>query len=125
MKYYGAKKDKDNGFYLEPFEGSVEITDEYWQELLDAQCTGKRIQPDGHGRPQAVENIPSQVELSQVLRARRDKLLFSFDWTQLPDAHLSDQCKKKYQAYRQALRDLPFQSEFPNNVTWPEMNFPN
>ena len=29
-----------NGFYDEPVDGSVEITDEYYQELLAGQSTG-------------------------------------------------------------------------------------
>ena len=34
MKYW------KNGFYDEPVDGSVEITDEYYQELLAGQSTG-------------------------------------------------------------------------------------
>ena len=45
MKYYGTKNNKDYGFYDEQFENSIEITDEYWTELLDAQCEGKIIIP--------------------------------------------------------------------------------
>ena len=37
MKYW------KQGFYDEPIEGSVEITDEYWQSLLDGQSDGKEI----------------------------------------------------------------------------------
>ena len=43
MKYYGTKNKKDYGFYEEPFEGAIEITDEYWVELLKEQNNGKRI----------------------------------------------------------------------------------
>lgn len=43
MKYYGTKNKKDYGFYEEPFEGAIEITDEYWMELLKEQNNGKRI----------------------------------------------------------------------------------
>lgn len=43
MKYYGTKNNKDYGFYLENFENALEITDEYWMELLEAQSNGKII----------------------------------------------------------------------------------
>lgn len=45
MKYYGTKNNKDYGFYEKNFENAIEITDEYWMELLNAQCNGKTIIP--------------------------------------------------------------------------------
>lgn len=45
MKYYGTKNNKDYGFYLEKFDNSIEITDEYWNELLKEQALGKIIIP--------------------------------------------------------------------------------
>ena len=45
MKYYGTQNNKDYGFYLENFEDAIEITDEYWNELLEQQCSGKIIIP--------------------------------------------------------------------------------
>lgn len=43
MKYYGTKNNKDYGFYLENFDNAIEISDEYWSELLEAQNNGKII----------------------------------------------------------------------------------
>ena len=43
MKYYGTKNNKDYGFYEENFENAIEITDEYWIELLHQQSNGKII----------------------------------------------------------------------------------
>lgn len=45
MKYYGTKNNKDYGFYEDKFENSIEITDEYWMELLQQQNQGKIIIP--------------------------------------------------------------------------------
>ena len=45
MKYYGTKNNKDYGFYLENFDNAIEVTDEYWLELLDRQNKGKIIIP--------------------------------------------------------------------------------
>ncbi len=43
MKYYGTKNNRDYGFYEEKFDGAVEITDEYWFELLNRQTKGAKI----------------------------------------------------------------------------------
>lgn len=51
-----------------------------------------------------------------ILRMKRDGKLQSTDWTQLPDAPISEQLKEAYKVYRQALRDLPEQE----NPVWPE-----
>lgn len=48
---------------------------------------------------------------------RRDALLFNTDWTQGVD--VPQAIKDKYAAYRQALRDVPQQAGFPNNIVWP------
>ncbi len=43
MKYYGTKNNRDYGFYEENFENAIEITDEYWLQLLEDQNNGKTI----------------------------------------------------------------------------------
>jgi len=46
MKYYGTKNNKDYGFYLENFQNAIEISDEYWEELLYKESKeGKIIIP--------------------------------------------------------------------------------
>ncbi len=49
-------------------------------------------------------------------RALRDSLLAATDWTANSDVTMSDEMR----TYRQALRDVPAQAGFPDNVTWPE-----
>jgi hypothetical protein len=57
------------------------------------------------------------------LRRRRNGLLTDCDWTQLPDAPLDDGTRARWQAYRQALRDLPEGVTNGNlfAVVWPNM----
>lgn len=50
-------------------------------------------------------------------RARRDRLLAACDWTQVSDAPVD---AAAWATYRQALRDVPQQEGFPENITWPE-----
>lgn len=50
------------------------------------------------------------------LRKRRDRLLAESDWTQMPDAPVD---KAAWAAYRQALRDLPKNTD-PATPIWPK-----
>lgn len=62
---------------------------------------------------------PSDIS-AQEERKIRDELLSLSDWAVLPDAPLTDAQKQEWQAYRQALRDIPQQSGFPEFVIVPE-----
>lgn len=55
---------------------------------------------------------------AEQMKADRRQLLRATDWTQMPDAPITSAEKVAYQAYRQALRDLPSLPGFPN-VAWP------
>jgi hypothetical protein len=54
-----------------------------------------------------------------ALRSRRNQLLKDTDWVALADAHLSQDRKDAWFAYRQALRDLPDETQDPTQVEWP------
>ena len=55
------------------------------------------------------------------LRAERDALLDSSDWTQYNDSPLTDEVKTDWATYRQELRDLPDITDDPTGPTWPEV----
>ena len=57
--------------------------------------------------------------LPAEVRATRDALLTSSDWTQLADSPLSDSVKAEWATYRTALRNIPDQEDFPTTVTFP------
>lgn len=50
------------------------------------------------------------------VRSERNTKLAATDWTQIADATAD---KQAWATYRQALRNISMQAEFPNNVTWP------
>lgn len=52
-----------------------------------------------------------------VLRAERNALLMTSDWTQTIDAPVD---QAAWAEYRQALRDLPANTVNPENPVWPE-----
>ena len=65
-------------------------------------------------------NLPNveasyQEHLRKTTRAERDLKLAATDWRAGSDLTMSDEWK----AYRQALRDVPAQEGFPDNITWP------
>ena len=53
------------------------------------------------------------------VRIDRDARLRSCDWTVLTDSQLTTTKKNAWKTYRQALRDVPVQGGFPDNITWP------
>jgi hypothetical protein len=63
------------------------------------------------------EEIQQQDTIaSQNVRADRNQRLAACDWTQLPDAPVD---KTAWATYRQALRDVTSQANFPWGVDWP------
>jgi hypothetical protein len=58
----------------------------------------------------------SDEEKSRQGRKRRNSLLSETDWTASTDVTMSADMT----IYREALRDVPAQSGFPNTITWPE-----
>jgi len=75
------------------------------------------------GSAWAMEAIPVEPEpeepeptpLDVVVRSERDSFLAATDWTANSDVTMSDAMRE----YRQALRDVPAQAGFPDNVMWP------
>ena len=56
---------------------------------------------------------PVAASATQV-RALRDELLAASDYMAL-----ADRITDEWRTYRQALRDVPQQTNFPNSITWP------
>lgn len=64
-------------------------------------------------------------KLANEIRSKRDELLNSTDWTQMQDTSLSEEKQRKYQVYRQALRDITSQAGFPYDVEFPTLENEN
>jgi hypothetical protein len=54
----------------------------------------------------------------QIKLWRNQELAFT-DWTQLPDSPLSPELKQAWADYRQALRDIPQQANYPAEINMP------
>ena len=74
------------------------------------------------GAKWVVENIPvvepdpepTPLSAAEIARTKRNQLLVASDKMALADRITDD-----WRVYRQALRDVPLQSSFPSNITWP------
>jgi hypothetical protein len=121
MKYW------KNGFYLIYKEGSVEITDKRWQELLEAQSNGKQIVTGDEGVPVAIEPVSDIDTLKSSCRSLRDTLIESaqkrvdrYKRQLAMGLPTVDDLSALYE-YIQALADVPNQEGFPANIDWPEI----
>jgi hypothetical protein len=57
--------------------------------------------------------VPDIAVMQSAIRAERDRLLTACDWTQLKDTPCSEAQQTAWESYRQDLRDIPSQAEFP------------
>jgi len=95
-----------------PFTASPDDVEAHGRELHAQLLQAGEIAPYTPPAP------PTTAELAAQARAQRDSLLVESDWTQLPD--VPESTRAAWAQYRQALRDVPQQSGFPNTITWPE-----
>ena len=65
-------------------------------------------------------NNISDKKKMKIIKNHRGQLLSACDWTQLPDAPLTEIERLSWQQYRQALRDLPQTYPNPIDVIFPE-----
>jgi len=65
----------------------------------------------------AEDQAAKQTQQATIVRNDRNRRLSDTDWTQGKD--IPDNVSGVWVAYRQALRDVPAQSGFPWDVTWP------
>ena len=84
----------------------------------------EEISPDasGQSRWQIVKNEqPSEADLSEAVRRKRDVLLSQTDFLVMPDYPIGPTDLEAVKTYRQALRNVPQQAGFPIEVQWPDL----
>ena len=107
--------------------GEVEYTDDspnerieelgiYQQAVIDFNNELKRIEDEQKAQEEAIE---ASRDYWEELRFLRNQKLTQSDWTQVSDAPFTEEQKVSWQSYRQALRDLPENTEDPKNPVWP------
>lgn len=58
-------------------------------------------------------------QLAADARKERDRRIAETDWMVVKHLELNENVPGKWEVYRQALRDVPQQPGFPNEITWP------
>ncbi len=76
---------------------------------------------DNSGIDLLIEECKNNEGAWDILRKERNKRLLESDWTQVSDYNngLSLEKKNEWALYRQELRDLPINIDFPGFVTYP------
>ena len=95
--------------------------DEFSREMYDALKEGKFGEViDGSGEIY-IKMPPDQYQLEEAALEKRIKLLVESDFSDLPvtQARFTDEQKKAWSTYRQALRDITDQAGFPWDIDWP------
>ena len=87
------------------------------QELHGKEIFAKCIAGDFGEIVHFIAPIKSIEQLTFEVKAKRNQLLSSTDWTQLPD--VPEIIKTNWIPYRQALRDITLQTGFPTEIVWP------
>lgn len=96
-------------------------TNEAWLE--GSADSESKLVKDGVFVPRILSEDEKKTRLEQSwmsLRIERNQRLSICDWTQIPDAPLTETQKEEWQTYRQALRDLPSVTTDPTNPAWPQ-----
>ena len=100
---------------------------------LDSNRVVRFVCIDGLIREANAEELTSILEVevravsdalayqTALMRQQRTDLLAASDWVELPSAtsRLTAEKLEAWATYRQALRDVPEQEGFPNEITWP------
>ena len=115
------------GFYDRKIHGdaipadAVEITRGEHAALLAGQSAGQHIEADEHGHP-VLRDAPGQGNdaLADAARTRRDAMITATDYLLMPDYPIRAEQLAEVRAYRQALRDVPLQAGFPQDIDWPD-----
>lgn len=100
-----------------PFTASPNDVEAHGREIY-ARLVAAEAGPVGEYLPPPP---PTTEELARDARSERDHILNQSDKFVLPDrwAAMTAEQQAAWSVYRQALRDVPDQAEFPTEIVWP------
>lgn len=112
----------DSAIHTELPEDAIEISVDTHQALMAAQGAGQIIAADQDGLPIAIDPpAPGAEVLAAQARARRDALIAATDYLVMPDYPITAKQLASVKTYRQALRDITTQADFPQEIVWPDV----
>lgn len=66
-----------------------------------------------------IPTIDISEHLKQTRREERNQILAETDWIIAKSLELGEAVPDEWKQYRQALRDIPSQPNFPDDIEWP------
>lgn len=103
------------------------LSQQHWYDLVSDEWVHVGVRPNSHAYWD--KDIPGwnwdRELLLNDIRKQRNILLAQSDWTQLPDAPISEEEKQSWSQYRQTLRDLIDNLGDPSCITdvdWPTLS---
>lgn len=105
--------------YVHPIPEPEYNPDTHRLQLILPICVDGKWQDEYEVVPLTAEEIKIVVEnKSLTVRAERNQRLAESDWTQGKD--IPDSISLPWASYRQAVRDVTLQPNFPFDIQWPE-----
>lgn len=102
----------------QPAEDNLKVITEGSPALANGEWVQVWVQTDKYTAEELTAyNAKKEADKKEEIRNVRDSLLAKSDWTQGKD--IPDNISTAWATYRQALRDVPAQANFPWEVTWP------
>lgn len=102
------------------FQKPLANYDAYTQAAAWARANGAEILDKGDYYEIVKVSEPTRELRAVFLRAERDTRLKESDLIIIRCAEAGEPVPDEWKTYRQALRDVPEQAGFPENVIWPE-----
>ena len=95
--------------------------DQYWVDNGELKTRPAQPSPfyDWNGTEWVLNNQIWTDNQSETVRGERDILLAECDWVVTKAKEYDEEVPQEWKNYRQALRDIPEQTDFPFNVVWP------
>ena len=113
------KPDTTGDYRVVVRDGAEQDANGNWVQKWTEQDMFADTTEDGVTTTKAEHEAAYQARLdadkAKSIRSERDQKLKDTDWMGMSDVTMPDD----WATYRQALRDVPAQSGFPNTITWP------
>lgn len=103
------------------FELADTVVVDIMQLSIDHKVAMRKLEGNNYVVVTTVSDEAIKEEMSSNIKTARQKLLIDSDWTDTLSAktRLGDVLYQAWQDYRQALRDITLQPDYPLEVIWP------
>ncbi len=97
-------------------DGAEQDSGGFWRQKWIEQDMFSDTEEATKSEQETAYQAKLDADKAESVRFERDQKLKDTDWMGMSDVTMS----ADWATYRQALRDVPAQSGFPNSITWPD-----